>query len=172
MLGTNFCLTYWRLIYKVAMDIQFKFSNIINDFLQNRECMQAFLNATKVDELQELGNLHGDLFVNDVVAVRSQQGSDKIDGFVISSERKKIYVISPCYDYLKFWGWRNFFTWRLAKNHDNVNDGIERHVINILPQENRNKTVQFDIVKKCYIHNIFINNISDELKEWLDALYN
>lgn len=153
------------------MKIQFDFTDIIDNFLANEECMRAFLNATEIDVLKDLNNLKGDKFQNDVIAVRSQKG-EGIAGFVISTAGKKIYVISPCYDYLKFWGYRNFFVWRLAKNHDNANDGIERHVINILPQESKNKTSQFNVIRNCYIHNIFVSNLSDELKEWLDALYN
>ena len=153
------------------MQIQFKFSDVITDFLNREECMQAFLNATGISELQNLTQLHGSTFEQDIIATRSQ-GRDVINGFVISSAKKSVYVITPCYDYMRFWGHRNFFTWRLAKNHDNVNDGVERHVINILPQDwNRNSTQQFNVIKNCYIHNIYVINLTDELKEWLDALY-
>ena len=71
-----------------------------------------------------------------------------------------------------FWGHRNFFTWRLAKKHSNNNDGIKRYVINFCYRyEPCNKIDKFDIIKDFYIINIFVDNMTDDQKQWLRAIF-
>lgn len=151
--------------------LQHRFNNeVLNKFLENRECLHAFLQSTDNDAIKDLQVFSADLFEHDEIANRSQKG-EIINGFVITGQNKKIYVISPSNDYLHFWGHRNFFTWRLAKNHQNRNDGIERHVLNIHNQQSKNHTSQFDIIKGFYIHNIYTTHMTTELNDWINALF-
>lgn len=153
------------------MDYQIPFSNVIDDFLQNKECLETFLDCLDITELKGLTDLRGEIFDWDEFA-RLAQSDKYIDGFVIKNNDVRIYVINPSKQYIKFWGHRNFFTWRLAKKHSNNNDGIKRYVINFCYRyEPCNKTDKFDIIKDFYIINIFVDNMTDDQKQWLRAIF-
>lgn len=147
-------------------------TEILDSFLNNRECLQAFLDSTGVESLKDLVAYDAYLFESDEIANRSQASRNEyVNGFVISAQNKKIYIISPSNDYIRFWGRRNFFTWRLAKNHQNKNDGIERHVINIHNQDSKNHTEAFNTIKDFYVHNIYASNLSNDLNDWINVLF-
>lgn len=147
---------------------QLEFSDVIHNFLSNEEYLKGFLSALGYPE-QEF-TVKGRLFKDDEF-VSWVQRSPTIDGFVISTNGMEIYFISPSKNYIGFWGHRNFFTWRLAKRHDNKNDGITRCVINYMYRSESNKTEEFDIIKNFHILNLYEGKIPEELKQWLQAIY-
>ena len=57
------------------------------------------------------------------------------------------------------------------ERHDNKNDGITRCVINYMYRPESNKTEEFDIIKNFHILNLYEDKIPEELKQWLQAIY-
>ena len=69
-------------------------TEILDNFLNNRECLQAFLDSTGVESLKNLVAYDAYLFESDEIANRSQASRNEyVNGFVISAQNKKIYVI-------------------------------------------------------------------------------
>ena len=74
-------------------------TEILDSFLNNRECLQAFLDSTGVESLKDLVAYDAYLFESDEIANRSQTNRNEyVNGFVISAQNKKIYIISPSND--------------------------------------------------------------------------
>lgn len=147
---------------------QLEFSDVIHNFLSNEEYLKGFLSALGYPE--NTFTVKAQLF-KDSEFVSWVQRQPTIDGFVISTNGFEIYVISPSKNYIGFWGHRNFFTWRLAKRHDNKNDGVRRCVINLLYKPESNKTEEFDIIKNFYVLNLYKDKIPEDLAQWFGAIY-
>lgn len=153
------------------MEYQVYFSDVINNFLNNEECLENFLDSLNTPELTKLKGLSGELF-SDNELVKQVQSDRKIDGFVLSNMYLQVYVISPSHNYIGFWGHRNFFAWRLAHRQSWRNDGVTRYVINFIPDRyENNKCESFTRIKNFYIINIYLENHNECLQNWLDALY-
>ena len=153
------------------MDYQIPFSNVIDDFLQNKECLETFLDCLDISELKGLTDLRGEIFDWDEFA-RLAQSDKYIDGFVIKNNNVRIYVINPSKRYIKFWGHRNFFTWRLAQRQNYKRDGTVKYVLNFIFKNEFNKIEHFDTIDNFYVINFYMNNANENVKNWLNAIYN
>lgn len=153
------------------MDYQIPFSNVIDDFLQNKECLETFLDCLDISELKGLTDLRGEIFDWDEFA-RLAQSDKYIDGFVIKNNDVRIYVINPSKQYIRFWGHRNFFTWRLAQRQNYKRDGTVKYVLNFIFKNEFNKIEHFDTIDNFYVINFYMNNANENVKNWLNAIYN
>lgn len=151
------------------MFYQLQFTDVVNKFLSNEEYLECF--ASMFDIPERMDNLKG-YFFDESEIISWVQREPTIDGFVLENQYVQLFFISPSKNYMGFWGHRNFFTWRLAKKHSNNNDGVKRYVINFCYRyEPCNKTDNFDIIKDFYIINIFVDNMTDDQKQWLRAIF-
>lgn len=150
------------------MFYQLEYSDVINNFLDNDEYLNGFVSALGIDG--EHNNLTGTLFENHEF-VKWTQRSPTIEGFVIENPDVQYFVISPSKNYMGFWGHRNFFTWRLAQRHSWKNDNKTRYVINFIYKSENNRVDTFNNIKNFFVINLYIENITDDLQQWLQALY-
>ena len=97
------------------MRYQKQFSDVFSKFKENPECLQYFLNCFEIPELKDLKDLTCKEFSEHPLA-ESVQTDPKISGFVISNKAVEVFYISHTRNYLGFWGFRNFFTYRLAES--------------------------------------------------------
>ena len=142
-------------------------SEIFERFKDNEECLQNFLTSTEIPELANLKDLKCMDFKESKVVQIVNAGD--VDGFIIGNNDIEVFIINPSMDYIRFWGFRNFFTYRLAKKHSDMNDGITRYVINMHNKEENNRVDRFNLIKNFEIHNIY--RVPDDLMEWIKALF-
>lgn len=149
------------------MKYQKHLSEVFDKFKINSECLQYFLNSTEIPELQNLKDLQCSLFFENSFV--QSVNTEHVDGFVLSNRNVSVYFISPSDYYLRFWGFRNFLTYRLAEKHHKLNDGILRYVVNVHLKNDLNRTDTFREIREFQIFNIF--KPSEDLKNWMYALY-
>lgn len=149
------------------MKYQKEFSEIFERFRSNEECLQYFLNCFEIPELKDLKELKCVPFSENSLA--QSVNSDNVTGFVISNRVLEVYFISPTMNYIGFWGFRNFFTYRLAVKHRKINDGILRYVINIHNKQDLNRTDTFGDIREFKIFNVY--KYTEDLRSWILALY-
>ena len=149
------------------MKYQKEFSEIFEKFRSNEECLQYFLNCFEIPELKDLKELKCVPFSENSLA--QSVNSDNVTGFVISNRVLEVYFISPTMNYIGFWGFRNFFTYRLAEKHRKINDGILRYVINIHNKQDLNRTDTFGDIREFKIFNVY--KYTEDLRSWILALY-
>lgn len=149
------------------MKYQKEFSEIFEKFRSNEECLQYFLNCFEIPELKDLKELKCVPFSENSLA--QSVNSDNVTGFVISNRVLEVYFISPTMNYIGFWGFRNFFTYRLAVKHRKINDGILRYVINIHNKQDLNRTDTFGDIREFKIFNVY--KYTEDLRSWILALY-
>jgi len=149
------------------MKYQKEFSEIFEKFRSNEECLQYFLNCFEIPELKDLKELKCVPFSENSLA--QSVNLDNVTGFVISNRVLEVYFISPTMNYIGFWGFRNFFTYRLAEKHRKINDGILRYVINIHNKQDLNKTDTFNGIREFKIFNVY--KYTEDLRSWILALY-
>lgn len=142
--------------------------DIFDKFRDNEECLQYFLNCFEVPELRDLKDLRCLLF-SEYSLAESAQEEPKIDGFVIFNKQIEAYVISPSRNYIGFWGFRNFFTFRLAQKHHELNDGILRYVLNIHYRPDPNRTDAFNDIREFKVYNVC--KLGEDLKNWTETLF-
>lgn len=140
---------------------------VFEKFKENEECLQNFLDSSEIPELTNLKDLVCIDFSESKVVQSVNAGN--VEGFIIGNKDIEVYIINPSLDYIRFWGFRNFFTYRLAKKHSNMNDGVLRYVINIHNKEENNRVDKFNLIKNFEIHNIY--RVPDNLMEWIKALF-
>lgn len=150
------------MIYQKIVD-----SDVFPKFKENQECLQNFLNSTDIPELANLTDLVCLDFKESGVVQLVNQGN--IEGFIIGNKEKEVFIICPSLDYIRFWGFRNFFTYRLAKKHSDMNDGVLRYVINIHNKEDLNRVDAFNNIKNFKIYNLY--RVPEDLLEWAKALF-
>lgn len=148
------------------MKYQKQFSSVLEKFKSNGECLQYFLNCLEIPELRDLRDLKCTMFSDSPLAQSSDSG---IEGFVISNTDIEVYFVSPATNYIGFWGFRNFFTYRLASQHRKLNDGVLRYVINIHNKKGNNRMESFNDIREFWMYNI--SDCPEGLKEWTDTLY-
>lgn len=149
------------------MKYQKEFSEIFERFRSNEECLQYFLNCFEIPELKDLKELKCVPFSENSLA--QSVNSDNVTGFVISNRVLEVYFINPTMNYIGFWGFRNFFTYRLAVKHRKINDGILRYVINIHNKQDLNRTDTFGDIREFKIFNVY--KYTEDLRSWILALY-
>lgn len=149
------------------MKYQKEFSEIFEKFRSNEECLQYFLNCFDIPELKDLKELKCVPFSENSLA--QSVNSDNVTGFVISNRVLEVYFISPTMNYIGFWGFRNFFTYRLAEKHRKINDGILRYIINIHNKQDLNRTDTFGDIREFKIFNVY--KYTEDLRNWILALY-
>lgn len=149
------------------MKYQKDFSNVFEKFRTNEECLQYFLNSFEIPELKDLTELKCTGF-SDNSLVQSVN-PENVSGFVISNKALEIFFISPSMNYIGFWGFRNFFTFRLAEKHKKINDGILRYVLNIHNKQDLNRTDTFNDIREFQIFNVYKYN--EDLLNWILAIY-
>lgn len=140
---------------------------VFERFKDNEECLQNFLDSTEIPELANLKDLGCIDFCESGVVQSINAGN--VEGFIIGNKEIEVFIINPSLDYIRFWGFRNFFTYRLAKKHSNMNDGVLRYVINIHNKEENNRVDKFNLIKNFKIHNIY--RVPDDFMEWIKALF-
>lgn len=140
---------------------------VFERFKENEECLQNFLDSTEIPELANLKDLGCIDFCESGIVQSINAGN--IEGFIIGNKDIEVFIINPSLDYIRFWGFRNFFTYRLAKKHSNMNDGVLRYVINIHNKEENNRVDKFNLIKNFKIHNIY--RVPENLMEWIKALF-
>ena len=150
------------------MKYQKQFSDVFSKFKENPECLQYFLNCFEIPELKDLKDLTCKDF-SEHPLVESVQTDPKISGFVISNKVVEVFYISHTRNYLGFWGFRNFFTYRLAEKHKQINDGIMRYVLNVHYRPDPNRTDTFNDIREFQIFNVYKQN--DDLKSWLETIF-
>ena len=149
------------------MRYQLRRQSVFNDFISNKECVIDFLENLGIPELdmKDFDNLECEMFAdNDIVKCRNR---DDVDGFVIKGNTTQVYVITPEYDYIKFWNARNFFTFTLARHFKNSHE--KRYLVNISSKEFKNSLVKFDISPNFMIWNVYEKN--ENLQNWINALF-
>lgn len=149
------------------MKYQRQTSGVFEKFKGNEECLQYFLNCFDIPELKNLSNLKCIPF-SESLAESVQTGPD-VEGFVIFNRFMEVYFINPSMNYIGFWGFRNFFTYRLAMKHRQLNDGIQRRVINIHNKQGINRTDVFNDIREFKVYNIYKYN--EDLRSWILALF-
>lgn len=149
------------------MKYQKHLSEVFDKFKINPECLQYFLNSTEIPELQNLRDLQCSLFFENSFV--QSVNTEHVDGFVMGNRQVSVFFISPSDMYLRFWGFRNFLTYRLAKKHHQINDGILRYVVNIHNKDGNNRTDTFNDIREFQVINIYKK--SEDLQNWLYALY-
>lgn len=140
---------------------------VFERFKENEECLQTFLDSTEIPELANLKDLGCIDFCESGIVQKINAGN--VEGFIIGNNDIEVFIINPSLDYIRFWGFRNFFTYRLAKKHSNMNDGVLRYVINIHNKEENNRVDVFNLIKNFKIHNIY--RVPENLMEWIKALF-
>lgn len=149
------------------MKYQKEFSEIFEKFRSNEECLQYFLNCFDIPELKDLKELKCVPFSENSLA--QSVNNENISGFIISNRVLEVYFINPTMNYIGFWGFRNFFTYRLAEKHRKINDGILRYIINIHNKQDLNRTDTFDGIREFKIFNVY--KYTEDLRNWILALY-
>lgn len=140
---------------------------VFEKFKDNEECLQNFLTCTEIPELANLRDLGCIDFSESRVIQLVNSGN--VEGFIIGNKEIEVFIINPSLDYIRFWGFRNFFTYRLAKKHSDMNDGVLRYVINIHNKEDPNRVDEFNHIKNFKIYNIY--RVPENLMEWIKALF-
>ena len=140
---------------------------VFEKFKDNEECLQNFLTCTEIPELANLRDLGCIDFSESRVVQLVNSGN--VEGFIIGNKEIEVFIINPSLDYIRFWGFRNFFTYRLAKKHSDMNDGVLRYVINIHRKPDPNRVDTFNDIREFIIFNVY--KCSEDLKNWLEALY-
>lgn len=148
------------------MKYQKQFSSVIEKFRTNEECLQYFLSCFEIPELKNLKNLRCSMFSDNLLARKSDP---EIEGFVIFNNDIEVYFISPSANYIGFWGFRNFFTYKLAVNHKHLNDGVYRYVLNVHNKQDLNRKDSFNEIREFWIYNI--HKYTEDLRSWILALY-
>ena len=149
------------------MKYQRDLSDIFEKFRSNEECLQYFLDSFEIPELKNLKELKCSLFSENSLV--QSVNPDNVTGFVISNRVVEVFFINPTMNYIGFWGFRNFFTFRLAEKHQKINDGILRYVINIHRKPDPNRADTFNDIREFIICNVY--KCSEDLKNWIEALY-
>lgn len=140
---------------------------VFEKFKDNEECLQTFLTCTGIPELANLKDLGCIDFSESGIVQRINAGN--VEGFIIGNKEIEVFIINPSLDYIRFWGFRNFFTYRLAKKHSDMNDGVLRYIINIHNKEENNRVDEFNLIKNFKIYNIY--RVPEDLMEWIKALF-
>jgi hypothetical protein len=150
-----------------SMFIQYSFTEIVNKFLEDKECLQNFIETLEIPSLKQSEVLSANFISeSDLTKSISKVDSENIDGFVISCKDYDIIFVSPSFSYLRFWGFRNFFGFRCGQKHKSLNDNKTRYFVNIMPHESMET---YNLFKNFYLYNI--ENPSKEFYNWLEVLY-
>lgn len=150
------------------MKYQKQLSEVFEKFKDNEECLQYFLNCLDIPELKDLKELKCVSF-SDYSLAESIQEDPKVSGFVIFNRVLEVYFISPTMNYIGFWGFRNFFTYRLALKHKSLNDGILRYVVNIHNKQDLNRKDHFNDIREFVVFNVY--KYTEDLRNWILALF-
>ena len=150
------------------MKYQKQLLEVFEKFKDNEECLQCFLNCFDIPELKDLKELKCVSF-SDYPLAESIQEDPKVSGFVIFSRVLEVYFISPTMNYIGFWGFRNFFTYRLALKHKSLNDGILRYVVNIHNKQDLNRKDHFNDIREFVVFNVY--KYTEDLRDWILALF-
>ena len=122
------------------------------------------------------------------VAGKSAEGFSQINGIVFqfslnSKPAEMILVVEPV-SFLKWWHDKSFFSYKLYRNHSNINDGVRRFVTFVVT-DSEVKASRFHAVscfnnnngdkcESCQIHDIFAvkqsGNEDSMLENWIRAL--
>lgn len=159
------------------MIMQYEFTDVIQSFLISKECLENFIESLEIPDFEinvnDIKNIKKAELIADNELTNRVCVSNRwnINGFVIVGEKFEIVFLNPCYDYIRFWSIRNFFGYKLGQNHSWKNDGKKRYYINILPCETRikNSFETYDIFNNYYIINIVSK--SEQLDNWINALF-
>lgn len=156
------------------MVVQCKFTDVMPKFLMSKECLENFTESLEIPNFKinvndiKKAELITDNELTNKICVSNRWN---INGFVIVGEKFEIVFLNPCYNYIGFWSTRNFFGYKLGQNHAWKNDEKTRFYVNILPLGTRVKNTieEYNTFKNYYVCNIVER--SDQLNNWLDALY-
>lgn len=149
------------------MFIQYSFTEVVNKFLESKECLQNFIESLKIPSLKESEVLSAS-FIEDFELTKSicKVNYETIEGFVITCKDYDIIFVSPSFYHLKFWGVRNFFGFRCGQKHYFLNDNKTRYFVNITDHES---IETYNLFKNFYLYNI--EKPSKEFYNWLEVLY-
>ena len=156
------------------MLIQNSFADVVDKFLDSKECLQNFIESLEIPNLKQSEIIRAEFikdndFTKSVCDVQYKGENEVIDGFVITCKDYDIIFVSKSDGYIAFWGFRNFFGFKCAQKHYFKNDRKIRYLVNILPKVTQSKLESYNIYKNFYIWNI--SNPKEELKNWLKTLY-
>lgn len=149
------------------MFIQHSFTEVVNKFLESKECLQNFIETLEIPSLKESEILSAN-FIEDCDLTKSicEVDDEIIEGFVITCNDYDIIFVSPSFSYLRFWGFRNFFGFKCGQKHYFLNDGKTRYFVNVTTHKSMET---YNIFKNFYLYNI--KNPSKELQNWLEVFY-
>ena len=149
------------------MFIQYSFTEVVNRFLKDKECLQNFIETLEIPSLKESEILSAS-FIEDCEFTNSicKVDDEIIEGFVITCKDYDIIFVSPSFSHMRFWGFRNFFGFKCGQKHCFLNDGKTRYFVNVTTHESMET---YNIFKNFYLYNI--ENPSKELQNWLEVFY-
>ncbi|WP_405349156.1 hypothetical protein [Ruminobacter amylophilus] len=168
-------------------------TEILGKLVESPEASQNFIESI-IKDLPGTVDVEtiSDVTVGDMnsskVAGKSAEGFSQINGIVFqfslnSKPAEMILVVEPV-SFLKWWHDKSFFSYKLYRNHSNINDGVRRFVTFIVT-DSEVKASRFHAVscfnnnngdkcESCQIHDIFAvkqsGNEDSMLENWIRAL--
>ncbi|MBQ3774911.1 MAG: hypothetical protein II847_02120 [Ruminobacter sp.] len=168
-------------------------TEILGKLVESPEASQNFIESI-IKDLPGTVDVEtiSDVTVGDMnsskVAGKSAEGFSQINGIVFqfslnSKPAEMILVVEPV-SFLKWWHDKSFFSYKLYRNHSNINDGVRRFVTFVVT-DSEVKASRFHAVscfnnnngdkcESCQIHDIFAvkqsGNEDSMLENWIRAL--
>ena len=168
-------------------------TEILGKLVESSEASQNFIESIIKDlpdsvEVESISDVTvGDLS-SSKVAGKSAEGFSQINGIVFqfrlnNKPAEMILVVEPV-SFLKWWHDKSFFSYKLYRNHSNINDGVRRFVTFVVT-DSEVKASRFHAVscfnnnngekcETCQIHDIFAvkqsGNEDSMLENWIRAL--
>ncbi len=168
-------------------------TEILGKLVESPEASQNFIESI-IKDLPGTVDVEtiSDITVGDMnsskVAGKSAEGFSQINGIVFqfslnSKPAEMILVVEPV-SFLKWWHDKSFFSYKLYRNHSNINDGVRRFVTFVVT-DSEVKASRFHAVscfnnnngdkcESCQIHDIFAvkqsGNEDSMLENWIRAL--
>lgn len=168
-------------------------TEILGKLVESSEASQNFIESIIKDlpDTVEVESI-SDVTVGDLnsskVAGKSAEGFSQINGIVFqfrlnNKPAEMILVVEPV-SFLKWWHDKSFFSYKLYRNHSNINDGVRRFVTFVVT-DSEVKASRFHAVscfnntngekcETCQIHDIFAvkqsGNEDSMLENWIRAL--
>ena len=168
-------------------------TEILGKLVESPEASQNFIESILSDlpEHVDVETL-SDVVVCDLnsskVAGKSAEGFPQINGIVfqfkLNGKPAEMVLVMESVSYIKWWHDKSFFSYKMYRNHSNINDGVRRFVTFIVT-DTEVKASRFHAVscfnnnsgekcESCQIHDIFAakqsGNEDSMLENWIRAL--
>ena len=120
-------------LYKLNLDV-------LGKLIESEAASQNFVESVINDLPESKANSFSDVQVGDLassrIAAGAAEGYDNINGVVfncrIEGKPAEVILINEGVSYLSFWHDMSFFSYKLFRQHAQVNDGIRRYLIFVI----------------------------------------